>query len=224
MNTTRTLNILLAAALLLLIIQTNFRKGKKETGKRTTGKEEVMSQLTPNALTIIHQRKSVRNFTRQAVSRQQLETLVRAGMAAPTAMNKQPWVFIAIDERKTLDELGDGLPYAKMLKQTPAAIVVCGDLNKTLEGKAQEFWIQGCSAATQNILLAAESMGLGAVWTGVYPLENQVKTVSTILGLPAHVIPLNVIPVGYPTGSDHPKDKWKAENLHWQAWQTREAR
>ena len=115
----------------------------------------------------IYNRKSVRHFTNQMVSRKQLTELIRAGMAAPTAVNKQPWAFIAIDDRGMLDQLAEILPYAKMLKQATGAIVVCGDMTKTLDGIAQEYWIQDCSAATQNILLAAESMGLGAVWTGV---------------------------------------------------------
>ncbi|MCL3780679.1 nitroreductase family protein [Prolixibacteraceae bacterium JC049] len=171
-----------------------------------------------NTLEIIHQRKSVRAYTDQQVSKTQLETLIKAGMAAPTAVNKQPWAFISIDDRTTLDSLGNGLPYAKMLKKATAAIVVCGDLSKALEGWEQEFWIQDCSNASQNILLAAESMGLGAVWTAAYPAEDRMATVKSILNLPDHIIPLNVIPIGYPTGIEKPKDKWKPENLHWNKW------
>ena len=171
-----------------------------------------------NTLEVIHQRKSVRNYTDAKVSKEQLEVLAKAGMAAPTAVYKQPWAFITIDDRETLDSLGANLPYAKMLKKANAAIVVCGDLNKALEAWEQEFWIQDCSAATQNILLAAESMGLGAVWTAAYPAKDRMATVRNILELPEHIIPLNVIPVGYPTGIEKPKDKWKPENLHWNKW------
>ncbi len=166
-------------------------------------------------LATIHMRKSVRHFTNQAVSKEQLTELVKAGMAAPTAVNKQPWAFIAINDRTVLDKLSEVLPYAKMLKQATGAIVVCGDMTRTLEGQAQEYWIQDCSAATQNILLAAESMGLGAVWTGVYPKKERIEDVIQTIKLPEQLIPLNVIPIGYPTGEDQPKNKWDKNKLHW---------
>ncbi len=166
----------------------------------------------------IHERKSVRHFTTKSVSKEQLETLVKAGMAAPTAMNKQPWAFIASTDRKLLDQLAEELPHAKMLFEATSAITVCGDLTKTMEGKSSEYWIQDCSAATQNILLAVESMGLGAVWTGVYPNEERIQMVKKLLNLPDHIVPLCVIPIGYSTGEDKPKDKWKEENLKWEKW------
>lgn len=166
----------------------------------------------------IFERKSVRSYTQQKVTRQQLEQLIQAGMAAPTAVNKQAWAFVAIDDDSLLKSLGDVLPCAKMLLQATAAIIVCGDLSKTLEGWEQEFWIQDCSAASQNILLAAESMGLGAVWTAVYPAKNRMQTIRFALGLPEHIIPLNVIPIGYHDGNEMPKNKWNPENLHWNKW------
>lgn len=171
-----------------------------------------------HTLKIILQRKSVRNFTNEKVSKEQLKILVKAGMAAPTAVNKQPWAFIAIDDKEILNQLGDALPYAKMTKKASAAIIVCGDMQKALADWEQEFWIQDCSAASQNILLAAESMGLGAVWTAAYPAKDRMALVVEILNLPEHIIPLNVIPIGYSSGIENPKDKWKPENLHWQKW------
>jgi nitroreductase len=204
-GTAQIVNILLAVCVLLLIL-------------KFSSKTEQKMNTNNHTLEIIHQRKSVRNFTDQKVSKNQLGTLVKAGMAAPTAVNKQPWAFVAIDNRTSLDQLGDALPYAKMAKKASAAIIVCGDLSKALEGWEQEFWIQDCSAATQNILLAAESMGLGAVWTAAYPAKDRMKSVIDILNLPKHIIPLNVIPIGYPEGVQQPKDKWKPENLHWNKW------
>ena len=171
-----------------------------------------MNQITKN----IHQRKSVRNFTDQKVSKDILEELVKAGMAAPSAVNMQPWAFIAIDDEKILSQLHVALPYAKMLKT--AAIMVCGDSTKKSAHSNNEYWVQDCSAATQNILLAAESMGLGAVWTAVYPVEDRMASVVKILNLPEHIVPLNVIPIGYPATVNSPIDKWKPENLHWQKW------
>lgn len=138
-------------------------------------------------------------------------------MATLTAANKQPWAFIVATDRATLDTLAEGLPYAKMLKEAGAAIVVCGDLTNAHE-TIPEFWIQDCSAVTENILLAVEAMGLGAVWTAAYPAPERMEHVSGILGLPATAIPLNVIPIGYPSGETMPKDKWREEKLHWEKW------
>lgn len=116
-------------------------------------------------LEVIHNRKSVRHFTNQTITKEQIETLLRAGMAAPTAVKRQPWAFYVITQRETMDNLSEKLPYAKMWSQAQAAIVVCSDMDKAGTMKDLGYWVQDCSAATQNILLAAESMGLGAVWT-----------------------------------------------------------
>ncbi len=106
-----------------------------------------------------------------------------------------------------------------MLLNAKAAIVVCGNLQKALEGDGREFWVQDCSAATQNILLAAESMGLGAVWTGAYPRKETVNIIKVELGLPEHIVPLNVIPIGWQTGEEQPKQKYTEENVRWNKWE-----
>lgn len=164
-------------------------------------------------LSIIHSRKSVRHFTGEPVSEEQLLILVRAGMCAPSARNIQPWKFCIITDREIMNSLADGLPYAKMLYKAGGAIAVCGDKKKFLHGDDDELWIQDCSAATQNILLAAESIGLGAVWTAAYPYPDRMNHTITVLKLPGHLIPLNVIPVGVSRGEDFPKDKYKSENI-----------
>ncbi len=166
-------------------------------------------------LEVIHNRKSVRHFTDQPVSKSHIETLLRAGMAAPTVANRQPWKFYVVTEREILDTLAEQLPYAKMLSQVETAIVVCCDMEKAGNLKEEGYWVQDCSSATENILLAAESMGLGAVWTAAYPYNNRTAAVSKALNLPEDHVPLNVIPVGYPTGEDQPKNKWKPENVVW---------
>ena len=166
----------------------------------------------------ISERKSVRTYTDQKVEKEDLEKLLRAAMSAPSAVNAQPWAFIAINDRETLDNLGNLLPYAKMLKQAQAAIIVCGNMEKALECEGQEYWIQDCSAATQNILLAAEGLGLGAVWTGVYPKKERIEIVQKEIQLPSHIIPLCVIPIGWQTGKEKPKQKYKEENIHWNKW------
>ena len=167
-------------------------------------------------LEVIHKRKSVRHFTDQPVSKAQIETLLKAGMAAPTAVNRQPWVFYVVTKRETLDSLSQQLPYAKMLSQVQAAIVVCGDMDKAGNLKDKGYWVQDCAAATENILLAAESIGLGAVWTASYPYDDRTKVVIKALRMPTNHVPLNVIPIGYPTGEDAPKDKWNPEDIIWQ--------
>ena len=163
-------------------------------------------------------RTSIRAFTDQPVADETVEQLLRAGMAAPTAVNKQPWAFVVVQDRAMLDQLREVHPNARMLATAQLAIVVCGDMTKALEGAAREYWVQDASAATENILLAAHGLGLGAVWTGVYPNEARVAAISEALGLPEEIIPLCVIPIGYPAESPAPKDKWKPENVHYDRW------
>ncbi|EJX10324.1 nitroreductase family protein [gut metagenome] len=164
-------------------------------------------------------RKSVRSFMEKEVSREQLDTLVRAAMAAPTGRDMRPWKFIILDDREVMDSLAVRLPYAKMLQEAPAAILVCGDMQVTdAQGKPSGNWAFDCSAASENLLLMAEAMGLGAVWTGVYPYEDRLQTVKEALGLPEHIIPLNLIPVGYPKGETNPKDKYNSDNISYNTW------
>jgi len=171
-----------------------------------------------DTLSVIHSRKSVRQYTGVPATKDELMTILKAGMAAPTAMDKRPWQFVVITQKKTLEKLSLGMPYSKMLVSAGAAIVVCGDLSKTMPGKAQEFWVQDCSAVSENILLAAEATGLGAVWTGVYPADERVAFVRQALGLPETIIPLNIIAVGHPVGVEKPKDKFDGATIHWEKW------
>ncbi len=172
-------------------------------------------EINNETLRIIHERKSVRNFTDKPVSDSDLELLVKAGMAAPSARNLQPWAFIIVNERDILDELGKSLKNARMLLNAQAAIIVCGDITKASMQPDSAYWVQDCCAATQNILLAAESIGLGAVWTAAYPYLDRLEVVRNTLKVPENLIPLNVIPIGYPTGEDKPKDKWDPEIVFW---------
>lgn len=213
MNTSKILNIVLIIALIISLV---FCFIPSDKGSKNVLSDEQQSEIILNN---IHSRKSVRHFTEEKVSSDQLITLAKAAMAAPTARNTQPWQIIAIDDRAILDSLSKALPYAKMLEQAPAAMIVCGDMTKAMEGEGRQFWIQDCSAATENLLLAAEGMGLGAVWTAVYPDNERIKGVSTTLNLPSYIIPLNVIPVGYPTGEDVPKIKWNEERFHYNGWE-----
>jgi nitroreductase len=171
----------------------------------------------PDAITVIHSRKSVRNFTGEGVTAKQLDILLHAGMCAPTAVNMQPWAFVVITNRSTLDSLADGLPFAKMLYKAGAAIIVCAIPEKAYD-KRTEYAIIDCSLASENILLAAEAIDLGALWTAAYPYEDRAGYVRKVLNIPDDIIPLNVIPIGHPTGEDQPKDKYKPENIHWEKW------
>lgn len=164
-------------------------------------------------LECIMTRTSIRAYTEQPVEEEKVEALLRAGMAAPTAVNAQPWHFVVVVDQEKLGELAAANPHAKMLETAPLAIVVCGDMNKTLDGKGREFWIQDCSAAAENILLAAHAQGLGAVWTAVYPADERIVAVSETLKLPETIVPLCTIVIGYPADSPQPKDKWNPENV-----------
>lgn len=162
-------------------------------------------------------RTSIRQFTNQPIAKDTLDLLVKAGMAAPSAMDKRPWDFVIITEKEILDSLNAIKPWFN-LKTATAAIVVCGNLSKAAEGEGSQYWVQDCSAATENILLAAHAYGLGAVWCGVYPNPEIVSGVSQILSLPENAIPLNVITLGYPDENPAPKDKYKASDIHYQKW------
>lgn len=176
--------------------------------------DDTSAAVLDNILT----RTSIRAFTDQPVAAETIEQILRAGMAAPSAVNRQPWAFVAVTDRAQLDRLQEVHPNARMLATAQAAIVVCGDMSKAIEGPMGAYWIQDASAATENILLAAHALGLGAVWTGVYPNPDRVPAVSEVLELPPHIIPLCVIPMGYPAESPAPKDKWKPENVHFDRW------
>jgi nitroreductase len=170
-----------------------------------------------DTFSVIHSRKSVRSFTGAPVSMTDLDKIIRAGMAAPTAVNLQPWSFVVVTKREKLDELAAGLPYAKMLSKAGAAIILCTEPDKAYE-KSRDFAIIDASLAGENILLAIEALGLGGVWTAAYPHADRMKHVRIVLNIPQEVIPLSVIPIGVPTGGDKPKDKYKKEKVHWEQW------
>ena len=205
-NTSKILNFVLAAALIVLAVRVTLLKGDK-TGNNS---EKIME--------ILMTRTSVRSYTERKVEPEKIEQLLRAAMAAPTAGNKQPWAFIVVTEKEILEKLGGRLPHAKMTANAPLAIIACGDLNKGFNGEAQDFWIQDVSAAIENLLIAAHTLDLGAVWTGVFPMSERVTDVKSILSLPENVIPLAVIPIGYPDAESKPKDKWNPSNIHYNGW------
>lgn len=179
----------------------------------------VDNEVKDNAIETIMTRTSIRSFTDRAVSADTVEMLLRAGMAAPTAVNLQPWHFVVVNDRAKIDELGGNGRQSQMWHESPLVIVVCGNMEKAMEGVGQAFWVQDCSAATENILLAAHALGLGAVWTGCYPIEERVANISQVLGLPEHIVPLCAIVMGYPNENPQPKDKWKPENVSYNGFE-----
>ena len=202
MNKYKIVSIVLSVALLVHIVRLAWVFVAPSSG-------DGVSSASQTVLHNILQRKSVRAYTDRAVSHEQLDTLIRAAMAAPTGRDMRPWHFIVLEGRQQLSPLAKQLPYAKMLAEAQAAVVVCGDMSVTdKEGNPSRNWTFDCSAATENLLLQAEAMGLGAVWTGVYPYDERIEAVKQALHLPDHLIPLNVIPIGYPKGDPQPKDKY----------------
>ena len=157
-------------------------------------------------------RTSIRNYKDQPVEQEKIDIMLKAAMASPTAMNMQPWHFIVIDDKNTIDMLSGRQP-----TNAPLLIAVCGDTDKTTmpDGKSKlpDFWVQDVSAATENLLLAAHAVGLGAVWTAAYPNMERCAEIANVLNATNNIIPLAIVRVGYPDEAPAPKDKFKEENI-----------
>jgi nitroreductase len=161
-------------------------------------------------------RRSIRRYTAEPVSEEDVTHLLQAAMAAPSASNRRPWEFVVVTEEEVLAALRRGLLFGRY--RAPLAIAVCGNLHRAYPGFAKEFWIQDCSAATENLLLAASGLGLGAVWIGVYPIAPFVRHVRQVLHLPEHVIPLNIVYVGHPAESKEPRTQYEDTRVFWQRY------
>ncbi len=196
------LNIILVIAVIVLCICLAKSCGNKE---ESNTEEIVLSNIAT--------RTSIRAYEDKSIEKDKVEKLLRAGMAAPSAVNKQPWHFVVVDDKAQLKAIAKATPNARMAAEAPLAIVVCGDMDKALEGTGRGFWIQDASAATENILLAANGMGLGAVWTGTYPDIDRCEAIQKVLQLPENIIPLNTIVIGYPAESPEPKQKFNEANI-----------
>ena len=179
----------------------------------TTAQAQHCGHGKKAAIENILTRTSIRKYQDRAIEAGKIDTLLRAAMAAPTAVNKQPWHFVVVTDKQKIAQLG-GDRFGK----APLAIVVCGDMEKALEGPGRDFWIQDVSAATENLLLAAHALGLGAVWTGGYPRMERCANIAAVIGTPEYIIPLCVVYVGYPDEQPEPKQKFKTENVSWNAY------
>ena len=162
---------------------------------------------------VLLKRRSVRKFTDQAVPQEYINELLHAAMSGPSACNKRPWAFYAVTNESALEDLRASTHFGKI--PAKLAIVVCGELKRALPQRMAEYWIQDCSAATENILLRAVDLGLGAVWCGVYPQERAQQLVSQALGLSESLIPLNIIYIGYPDEEPESRDQYEAECVHY---------
>ena len=161
-------------------------------------------------------RTSVRKFKQQPVEDAKIEALLRAGMASPTSGDMQPWHFVVLKDKKDIEQYAASNKYhAEDIKKTPLFIFVCADTTRMAEGQGKELWVQDLSAVSENILLAAHAMGLGACWTTIYPIQKKVMGISRALHLPANLIPLNGIIIGYPDEPLQPKDKWDEKKITW---------
>lgn len=167
------------------------------------------------ALEAIKNRRSIRKFKPLEIPKEIQRELLDAAMLAPSAGNEQPWQFIVIDDRKILEKIPLICPTAAMCRQSPLAILVCGDRNFE---KYPDFWVQDCSAATQNILLAAHSLGLGAVWAGVYPLKERMEGFVKMFALSEEITPFALIALGYPDEEPSPARRFKEDRVHYNRW------
>ncbi|MBN2518637.1 MAG: nitroreductase family protein [Candidatus Altiarchaeota archaeon] len=167
------------------------------------------------ALECIKTRRSVRRYQNREVPEELIKIILEVAMSAPSAGNEQAWQFVVITDKKVLSEVSVVSPYAPMARDAGAGILVCGDTN--LE-KYEGFWVQDCSAATQNLLLAAHALGLGAVWTGVYPMEDRVEGFKKLLKIPKDVIPFAFVPIGYPAQKPKADGRFKEDRVHHDGW------
>jgi nitroreductase len=165
---------------------------------------------------IIFKRRSIRSYTGQPVDRQTLVKLLQAAMAAPSAVNSQPWEFVVATETAVLDRLRQRIMFGQYNAQ--AIIAVCGSPDVAANNAGRTYWIQDCSAAQENILIAATGLGLGSVWVGVYPEEEKVKAVRQVLDIPDTVIPLGLVYLGYPAEQQPPRTQYDEKKVHWQQY------
>lgn len=208
MKASNWLNVLLGAGVVTLAVLLALNHNDmKDTIDSNTVRNDA-------ALDCIMTRTSVREYTDKQVPDSVVETLLKAAMAAPTAMNKQPWQFVVVTDKAVREAIAQADQYIRA-KEAPLVIVACGDLAKEEEGEGRDFWIQDVSAATENILMAAHAQGLGAVWCGIHPIKAREKAIADILGLPKDIIPLSAVCIGYPAHEHQPKDKWNPKAVHY---------
>ncbi len=165
------------------------------------------------SIDVIFARRSIRKYTDQAISEEDIKKLLEAGMAAPSSSNRKPWHIVVVQDRETLKKLAEAHPYGKMLNEAAAAMAVCGDTEIS-----PDYWVQDCSASTENILIAIAALGLGAVWLGCHPRKERVAAIKEILHIPEHVGVLSLISIGYPGERKEPRTQYDESRVHDEKW------
>jgi len=165
--------------------------------------------------TAVQSRRSIRAYTSAEVSEDAIERILHAGMAAPSAGNEQPWEFILIRNRQTLDQISQAHPYAEMVRHAPLAILVCGNLTRV---RHQDFWIQDLAAATENMLLTVCALGLGSVWVGIHPRAKRVAEIRAVIPLPEEIIPFAILPIGHPAEFKPAENRYDQHRIHREEW------
>jgi nitroreductase len=165
------------------------------------------------SIDVVFSRRSIRKFTPEPVGGDDLTRLAEAGMAAPSSMNRRPWHLVVVTERETLDRLAEAHPHGKMLFEAAAAIAVCGDT-----GISPDYWVQDCSAVTENILIAATALGLGSVWLGSHPRTERVEAIREILSIPDGIGVLSLIAIGHPGEEKEARTQYEPERHHREKW------
>jgi len=163
----------------------------------------------------ILKRRSIRQYTNQEISDEIVGKLLEAAMSAPSAGNERLWHFVVVREKSILEKLSNTHRNAGMIKDAQVAIIVCADLNLEIK---KGMWMQDCSAATENILIEVEENNLGAVWVGLYPREDRVEYVRRLFNLPDNIVPLSVVPVGYPAEKFDTPDRFDRSRVHYEKW------
>lgn len=207
--------VLLAIALTVSAIQILYLKKELKDAPTLINESDII-------LKNIHNRKSVRKYTDQFVPDSLINTILRAGMAAPSGHDARPWQFIVTRDKEIMKKLRANLEWARGLDYSTVAIIVCGDMRK-VNPINKEFWITDCSAATENMLLATEALGLGAVWSTLYPGEDRMQHARNVLKLPDYIMPLCILPMGYPAEETKPKDKYDPDCIHWEVYKEKTA-
>jgi nitroreductase len=167
-------------------------------------------------LEAIYKRRSIRDFKSITLKNEEIEILLKAAFSAPTAVNAQPWEFIVVTENEILDRMKEKLVFARY--NAPTAIVVCGNMKLALKGKDKDLWIEDCSAAIENILIAATDIGIGSLWVGIYPIESRMNTVKNILNIPEYVVPLAMVYLGYPNYETEGRTRYNEKRIYWQTY------
>lgn len=170
-----------------------------------------------DALEAIFKRRSIRSFKDIELENERIIPLLKAGTSAPTAVNAQPWEFVVVTEKAILKQLREKLVFARY--EAPCSIVVCGNMKLALKGQEKDLWIEDCSAATENMLIAATSIGLGSLWIGIYPVASRMSTVRRILNMPEEVIPLNMVYFGYPNEIKEGRTRYDEKHIYWQTYE-----